>query len=138
MKGTINKAIIIGKLGNDPEIKYAQNGNAICRLTVATNDGYKDKKTGQLIENTEWHRVVFFGKQADFLSKYATKGTTIYVEGKIKTTKWQDNNNQDRYTTEIIANEVQIVGNKMAQEDAPKFSRPSANKQNSFNDDVPF
>jgi single-strand DNA-binding protein len=108
-KGTLNKVILIGRLGSDPEIRYMPNGNAVANLRLATNDGYKDKN-GQFQETTEWHRVVLFGKVAEIAGQYLQKGRLVYIEGRIRTNKWQDQSGQDRYTTEIVANEMQLLG----------------------------
>ncbi len=111
-KGTVNKVILLGRLGADPEVRFMPSGAAVANLRLATNDGYKDKQTGQFIENTEWHRVVVFGKQAEVIGEYCKKGSNIYVEGRIRTNKWQDQQGQDRYTTEIVANEFQLIGGR--------------------------
>lgn len=111
-KGTINKAILLGRLGADPEVRYMPSGMAVANLRLATNDGYKDRQTGQFVENTEWHRVVVFGKQADIISQYTQKGSLLYIEGRIRTNKWQDQSGQDRYTTEIVATEFQLIGGR--------------------------
>ncbi|MDF2690818.1 MAG: single-strand binding protein [Gammaproteobacteria bacterium] len=118
-KGTLNKVILIGRLGSDPEIRYMPNGNAIANLRLATNDGYKDKN-GQFQESTEWHRVVLFGRLAEIAGQYLQKGRLVYVEGRIRTNKWQDQAGQDRYSTEIVANEMQLLGGTGgAREDMP-------------------
>ncbi|MDC0535717.1 single-stranded DNA-binding protein [Francisellaceae bacterium] len=111
-KGTVNKVILLGRLGADPEVRFMPSGAAVANLRLATNDGYKDKQTGQFVENTEWHRVVVFGKQAEVIGEYCKKGSNIYVEGRIRTNKWQDQQGQDRYTTEIVANEFQLIGGR--------------------------
>ncbi|WP_119344431.1 single-stranded DNA-binding protein [Facilibium subflavum] len=116
-KGTINKVILLGRLGADPEVRYMPSGMAVANLRLATNDGYKDRQTGQFIENTEWHRVVVFGKQAEVIQQYTQKGSLLYVEGRIRTSKWQDNQGQDRYTTEIVATEFQLIGGRGEQSD---------------------
>jgi single-strand DNA-binding protein len=108
-KGTLNKVILIGRLGADPEMRYMPSGGGIATLRIATNESYKDK-TGQLVEQTEWHRVIFFGKMAEVIGEYARKGSLLYVEGRIRTQKWQDQTGQDRYTTEIVGNEMQFLG----------------------------
>jgi single-strand DNA-binding protein len=110
-KGTVNKVILIGRLGINPEVKYMPSGRAVSTFSIATNDGYKDKQTGQFIESTEWHRINIFGQQAETIGNYAKKGQLLYVEGKIRTNKWQDKNGQDRYTTEIIALQTQMISN---------------------------
>jgi len=109
-KGTLNKVIIIGRLGADPEVRYMPSGSAVANLRIATNDGYKDKQSGQFVETTEWHRVVLFGRLAEIAGQYLTKGRLVYVEGRIRTSKWQDKSGQDRYTTEVVANEMQLLG----------------------------
>lgn len=133
-KGTVNKAILLGRLGADPEVRYMPSGMAVANLRLATNDGYKDRQTGQFVENTEWHRVVVFGKQADIISQYTQKGSLLYIEGRIRTNKWQDQSGQDRYTTEIVASEFQLIGGRgdnhgndqMAQgPEQASFSQPS-------------
>ena len=98
----INKVILVGNLGAKPEIKYASNGNAISNLSVATSESWTDKSTGQKQDRTEWHRVSFFGKVAEIAGQYLDKGSKVYVEGKLQTRKWQDQNGQDRYTTEVV------------------------------------
>lgn len=108
----INKCIIVGTLGKDPEIKYTQSGSAVANISVATNESWKDKNTGEAVEKTEWHRIVIFGKLAEIAGKYLKKGSQAYFEGKIQTRKWQDQNGQDRYTTEIVANEMQMLGGR--------------------------
>ena len=108
----INKAVIVGTLGNDPEIKYAQNGNAVVNVSVATNESWKDKTTGQAQERTEWHRIVMFGKLGEIAQQYLKKGSQAYFEGRIRTNKWQDSDGKDRYSTQIIANEMQMLGRK--------------------------
>ena len=109
-KGTVNKVILVGRLGKDPEVKHMPSGMAVITISLATNNGYKDKNTGQFVNTTEWHRVNVFGQQAETLGTYAKKGQLIYAEGRIRTNKWQDNTGHDRYTTEIIATQTQMVG----------------------------
>ncbi|NCX93879.1 MAG: single-stranded DNA-binding protein [Gammaproteobacteria bacterium] len=111
-KGTLNKVILIGRLGADPEIRYMPSGSAVATLRLATNEVYKDKQSGQLQEQTEWHRVVLFNRPAEVAGEYLRKGSLVYIEGRIRTNKWTDQNGQDRYTTEIVANEMQLLGGK--------------------------
>ncbi|WRQ11976.1 single-stranded DNA-binding protein [Serratia phage vB_SlqS_ZDD2] len=109
----VNKVIILGNIGQDPEIRYLNNGGAVANLTVATSEVWRDKASGEQKEKTEWHRVVIFGKAAEFIGEYAKKGGKVYVEGQLQTRKWQDQSGQDRYTTEIVVNiggSVQLVG----------------------------
>lgn len=108
----INKAIIVGNLGKDPEVRYSANGTAIANVTVATSDTWKDKNSGENQERTEWHRVVFFGRLAEIAGEYLKKGSQVYIEGRIQTRKWQDQSGQDRYTTEIVASDMQMLGGR--------------------------
>ena len=108
----INKVILIGNLGAAPELRQLDNGKAVAKLSVATTDGWKDKATGQLQERTEWHRVALFDRQAEVAQQYLRKGSKIYIEGRLQTTKWQDNDGNDRYTTEIVGREMQMLDSK--------------------------
>ncbi|WP_151193806.1 single-stranded DNA-binding protein [Cysteiniphilum sp. JM-1] len=114
-KGTVNKVVLIGRLGGNPEVRYMPNGIAVANISLATNDGYKDKQTGQYIDVTEWHRVVIFGKQAEVVQQFTQKGSLLYVEGRIRTNKWTDQNGQDRYTTEIVASDIQLMASNNGQ-----------------------
>jgi single-strand DNA-binding protein len=151
---SLNKVILIGNLGKDPETRYAPSGDAITNITVATSESWKDKATGEKKEQTEWHRVVFFGRLAEIVAQYVKKGSSIYVEGRLQTRKWQDKDGQDRYTTEIRGDEMKMLGNRKDGGDdsggytdqAPRAaaaSRPAAAPQGKsrFNvpdDDIPF
>ena len=106
----VNKAILVGSIGQDPEVKYTQSGACVTNISVATNSSYTDKATGQKVENVEWHRVVFFNRLAEIAGEYLRKGSQVYVEGSLRTRKWQDQGGQDRYTTEIVASEMQMLG----------------------------
>ena len=108
----VNKAIIVGTLGQDPEIRYTANGGAVANISVATNESWRDKATGEAQERTEWHRIVMFGKLAEIAQQYLKKGSQGYFEGRIQTRKWQDNEGKDRYSTEIVANEMQMLGGR--------------------------
>src|SRR5210317_295238 len=108
----VNKVILVGNLGKDPEIKYTASGAAIANLTIATSDSWNDKQTGEKVEKTEWHRVVAFQRLAEIMGEYLKKGSQVYIEGKLQTRKWQDQNGQDRYTTEIVANDMQMLGSR--------------------------
>ena len=110
----INKVILVGNLGNDPETRYTQAGAAITNVSVATSETWKDKQTGQPQERTEWHRVVFFNRLGEIAGEYLRKGSKIYVEGSLRTRKWQDKEGQDRYTTEIVGNEMQMLDSRGA------------------------
>ncbi|MCG2633989.1 MAG: single-stranded DNA-binding protein [Gammaproteobacteria bacterium] len=108
----INKVILVGNLGKDPEIRYTQSGSPIANITVATSESWKDKQTGEKREQTEWHRVVFFNRLAEIVEQYLRKGSQIYVEGRLQTRKWQDKDGADRYTTEIVGSEMQMLGGR--------------------------
>jgi single-strand DNA-binding protein len=108
----INKAIILGNLGQDPETRHLPNGNAVTNISIATSESWKDKNTGQQQESTEWHKVVFFNKLAEIAGQYLRKGSKVYIEGQIKTRKWQDQSGNDRYSTEIVASELQMLDSK--------------------------
>ncbi|MBB1311189.1 MULTISPECIES: single-stranded DNA-binding protein [Pseudoalteromonas] len=110
----VNKVILVGNLGQDPEVRYMPNGNGVANITLATSDSYKDKNTGQMVDKTEWHRVVFFGKLAEIVGEYCRKGSQIYVEGKLQTRKWTDQQGQEKFTTEIVVDgftgQMQMLG----------------------------
>ncbi|MEP1471862.1 MAG: single-stranded DNA-binding protein [Halieaceae bacterium] len=108
----VNKVILVGNLGNDPETRYMPSGGAVTNITVATSETWKDKQTGQPQERTEWHRVVFFNRLAEIAGEYLRKGSKVYLEGSLRTRKWQDNSGQDRYTTEIVAGEMQMLDSR--------------------------
>ena len=109
MSRGINKVILVGNLGQDPEVRYTTSGAAVTNISVATSESWKDKNTGEDVVKTEWHRIVFFGRLAEIAGEYLKKGSKVYIEGKLQTRKWQDQNNQDRYTTEVVANEMQML-----------------------------
>ena len=145
----INKCIIVGNLGKDPEVRFMPNGDAVVNITVATSDEWKDKQTGEQKEKTEWHKVAIFGNLAEIAGQYLTKGSQVYIEGQLQTRKWQDQNGQDRYTTEIVAKEMQMLdsgeGNSQRNTgiNAPaQGNRGAAQSQqpeiDSFDDDIPF
>lgn len=138
MKG-VNKAIILGHLGKDPEIRYTQDGKAIANLTVATSEQWK--KDGEKQEKTEWHRVVAFGRLAEIMGEYLKKGSQVYIEGKIQTRKWQDKDGQDRWTTEIVAGDMQMLGSKAqpnANQQAVDTGHGDTSGPDDFDDDIPF
>ena len=157
----INKVIIVGNCGQDPETRYMPSGGAVTNLSLATTESWKDKNTGQQQERTEWHRVVFFNRLAEIAGEYVKRGSKIYVEGSLRTRKWQDKDTgQDRYTTEIVANEMQMLDSKgssagdvsasqpnpsssLSVEKSRSSQNPSTNTNNSsnlsdFDDDIPF
>lgn len=143
----VNKAIIIGTLGQDPEVKYTAGGSAVVNISVATNETWKDKQTGEAQERTEWHRIVMFGKLAEIAAEYLKKGSQAYFEGRIQTRKWQDKSGQDRYTTEIVANEMQMLGGKSSSSTVPfdppekqsdQAKQPETAPVDDGFDDIPF
>lgn len=109
---SVNKVIILGNLGRDPEVRYSPDGGAIANVSVATTSRYKDKASGDMKEDTEWHRVVFFGRLAEIAGEYLKKGRPVYVEGRLRTRKWQDQTGQERYTTEVVADQMQLLGGR--------------------------
>ena len=121
----INKVILIGNLGNDPETRYTQSGAAVTNISLATSESWKDKQTGQPQERTEWHRVVFFNRLAEIAGEYLRKGSKVYIEGSLRTRKWQDQSGQDRYTTEIVANEMQMLDSQAARQPPRPASKTS-------------
>jgi single-strand DNA-binding protein len=148
---SINKVILIGNLGRDPETRYLPDGGAVTNISVATTDVWKDK-SGEKQERTEWHRVAFFGRLAEIAGEYLKKGSPVYIEGRLQTRKWQDKDGQDRYTTEIVANEMKMLGSRgggsepMAREPAPAAAEGGAAKApakkggafDQMDDDIPF
>lgn len=150
----INKVILVGNLGKDPDMKYTASGAAIANITVATSESWTDKQTNERVDKTEWHRVVFFRRLAEIVGEYLRKGSQVYIEGKLQTRKWQDQNGQDRYTTEIVASEMQMLGgrggdgggnpqgggggfrNKPPEQQAP--SQPKPDSGGFDDDDIPF
>ena len=150
----INKVILVGNLGAKPEVKYASNGNAISNLSVATSESWTDKSTGQKQERTEWHRVSLFGKLAEIAGQYLDKGSKVYVEGKLQTRKWQDQNGQDRYTTEVVVSGFNGTLQMLDRRDDSSSSTPVPSKdateksqtepsitpvsKDEFEDDIPF
>lgn len=149
----INKVILIGNLGNDPEQRAMPNGNAVTNITLATSESWKDKNTGQQQERTEWHRVIFFSRLAEIAGQYLQKGSKVYVEGALRTRKWQDQSGNDRYTTEIVASELQMLDSRgdsgaPNQQQATQQNQPRRNQSTNaqppqggfddFDDDIPF
>jgi single-strand DNA-binding protein len=149
----VNKVIIVGTLGADPDTSYAPSGSAITKLSIATNESWKDKETGEQKEKTEWHRISMFGRLAEISAEYLRKGSQVYIEGKLATNKWQDKEGNDRWTTEIIANQMQMLGgrptgNATSSKSNENQQSPSNENQQSppeppagtddFDDDIPF
>jgi single-strand DNA-binding protein len=141
----VNKVILIGNLGNDPETRYSESGSAITNISLATDESYKDKKTQQTVPKTEWHRVVTFDRLAEIASEYLKKGSKVYIEGRLQTRKWQDSEGNDKYTTEIVANNLQMLDSKSDGEGAPSTKpQPTQQKPNTpqpiddMDDDIPF
>ena len=146
----INKVILIGNLGADPEIKYMPSGEAVANLNLATSESWKDKNTGEQVERTEWHRVVMFRRLAEIAGEYLKKGSKVYIEGRLQTRKWKGQDGQDRYTTEIVANEMQMLDSRgggasnFNQQPASSNAQPQqpqtapAGGFEDFDDDIPF
>lgn len=126
MSRGINKVIIVGNLGNDPEVRYSQGGSAITTISVATSESWKDKQTGEQQERTEWHRVKFFGRLAEIAGEYLKKGSQVYIEGSLRTDKYTDKNGVERYTTDIIAAEMQMLGGKQNGDGGERPARGAA------------
>ena len=150
---SVNKVILIGNLGRDPEVRYMPDGGAITNISIATTENWKDKN-GEKQEKTEWHRVAFFGKLAEIAGEYLKKGSQVYVEGRLQTRKWQDKDGNDKYTTEIVADRMQMLGSRQGMGggggDAPDrgessrpagkpaAAKPAGSKFDDFEDDIPF
>lgn len=146
----VNKVILVGNCGKDPETRYMPSGGAVTNISIATSESWTDKQSGQKQERTEWHNVVFFNRLAEIAGEYLRKGSQIYVEGSLRTRKWQDKSGNDRYTTEIVANEMQMLGSRGA--GGGDYSAPASNASSnsnqsapqpvpvddSFDDDIPF
>lgn len=150
----INKVILIGHVGTDPEVRYMPNGNAVATISIATTESWKDKQTGERQDRTEWHRVVSFNRLGEIVGEYVRKGSKVYIEGSLRTRKWQDQQGQDRYTTEIVANDLQMLdakgGNNNSADDIPpqNFANHSESREKTnasqidsleeLDDDIPF
>lgn len=137
----INKVIIEGHLGNDPEMRSMPNGEAVANISVATSEAWTDKNTGERREVTEWHRIVFYRKLAEICGQYLKKGAQVYIEGRLRTRKWQDQNGQDRYTTEIQGDVMQMLGTRPQSADGANNSQPMPQQDasaNAFDDSIPF
>ncbi len=152
----INKVILVGNLGADPETRYSAGGSAVTKIRVATTEAWRDKQTGDQQERTEWHRIVFFGRLAEIAAEYLRKGSQVYIEGSLRTSKWQGQDGQDRYTTEVVASEMQMLGGRgggaggsASDDDGGGQSRPPRQRQaaaasgvseppDDFDDDIPF
>ena len=130
----VNKVILLGNLGNDPDVRYTAGGAAVANVSLATTFAWRDKESGDMRENTEWHRIVFFGKLAEIVSEYLRKGSQVYIEGRLQTRKWQDKEGQDRWSTEIVASDMQMLGGRgggsgEAGGPPPRGEAPAANPQ---------
>lgn len=137
----INKVIIVGHLGNDPEMRSMPNGEAVANISVATSEAWTDKNTGERREVTEWHRIVFYRKLAEICGQYLKKGAQVYIEGRLRTRKWQDQNGQDRYTTEIQGDVMQMLGTRPQSADGANNSQLMPQQDasaNAFDDSIPF
>lgn len=155
----LNKVMIMGNLGTDPEVRYMPNGGAVTNIRVATSESWKDKQTGEKQERTEWHRIVLYNRLAEIAAQYLRKGSRVFVEGAIRTNKWQDQSGNDRYTTEIIANSMQLMDSKgsggspssapmddemmnappaMGSQNKPASAKSATTLDEDFDDDIPF
>ncbi len=141
----INKVILVGNLGNDPEVRYTPNGNAVANISIATSDVWKDKQTGEQQERTEWHRVVLFNRLGEIAGEYLRKGSKVYIEGNLRTRKWQDKSGQERYTTEIVGNELQMLDSRQSSGagstqsfEQSATSQAAAPVAEPLEDDIPF
>lgn len=143
----VNKVILIGNLGKDPEVRYTPSGLAVANITLATSESWKDKTSGEMQEKTEWHRIVFYQRLAEIAGEYLRKGSKVFVEGRLQTRKWQDKTTgQDKYTTEIIADNMQMLDSKGGSGDASSYEKPAAATASAeaapaldtFDDDIPF
>tara|TARA_B100000214_G_scaffold83045_1_gene56447 strand:- start:6 stop:437 length:432 start_codon:yes stop_codon:yes gene_type:complete len=141
---SVNKALIIGNLGQDPEIKYTQSGSPVANLSVATSERWKDKSTGDQKEQTEWHRVVVFGRLAEIAEQYLKKGSKVFIEGKIQTRDWEDSEGRKRYTTEVVAREMTMLDSKFSadsnsdSDSSDTTPKETASKDSDFEEDIPF
>lgn len=134
---SVNRVILIGNLTRDPEVRYTQSGKAVANVSIATNESYKNKDTGERVEKPEYHRVTFFDKLAEIVGQYLKKGSKIYLEGKLQTRKWQDKDGQDRYTTEIVGSEMKMLSGKGDGESRSAPAPAASNAVNDFDDDLP-
>ncbi len=148
---SVNKVILIGNLGRDPEMRYTTDGSAVANFSIATTDQWRDKASGEKQERTEWHRIVFFGRTAEIAGEYLKKGRPVYIEGRLQTRKWTDKDGNERYTTEIVGDRMQLLGggggsggdaafsSQRDESSAPKTqSAPKSNSADDFDDDIPF
>ena len=138
---SVNKVIVVGNLGRDPETRYMPNGEAVTNIAVATTESWKDKATGEKKEQTEWHRITFYRKLAEIAGQYLSKGSSVYVEGKLQTRKWQDKDGIERYTTEIIADSLQMLGGgpkKQGEGDSENVKAKQAPNFSEMDADIPF
>jgi len=143
----VNKVILVGNCGKDPETRYMPSGGAVTKISIATSDSWKDKQSGEQKDRTEWHNVVFFGRLGEIAGEYLRKGSQVYVEGSLRTNKWQDKSGNDRYTTEIVASEMQMLGGRPSGDSYAPAQAPAASSrpepaaalvEDSFDDDIPF
>ena len=142
----VNKVILVGNLGKDPDVRYMPSGSAVANVTLATSETWKDKQTGEKQERTEWHNIAFFGRLAEIAGEYLKKGSQVYVEGSLRTRKWQDKSGNDRYTTEVIASDMQMLGGRGGSGSTPAEAPSRASQSGGgtdaeapeFEDDIPF
>lgn len=137
---SVNKVILVGNLGKDPDVRYSAGGDALATISLATSESWRDKATWEKKEKSEWHRCTFFGRLAEVVGEYLKKGSTVYVEGKLSTRKWTDKSGQDRYTTEVVCERMQMLGGKPEQQQERQQERPAPAKSGfeDMADDIPF
>ena len=138
MAGSVNKVILIGNLGKDPEVRHLENGAVVANFSIATSETYTDRNTGQKVENTDWHNIVVKNKAAEICEKYLSKGDKVYIEGRIKTRKWQDDKGLERYTTEILCSDFKFLTNKDSSNQNPEVNTSTQSNSTTPEDDLPF
>lgn len=140
----VNKVILVGNLGKDPDTRYMPSGSAVTNFSIATSESWKDKQTGEQKDRTEWHNISMFGRLAEIAAEYLRKGSQVYIEGKLRTRKWQDKSGNDRYTTEVVADEMQMLGGRAGggapamQDSGSSSAPPQSSGPDDFDDDIPF
>jgi len=134
----VNKVILVGNVGNDPDVRYTANGQAVANLSIATSEVWKDKTTGEKQERTEWHRVVFFGKAAEIVRDYTKKGSKLFIEGALRTRKWEDKSGVERYTTEVVSSDLQMLDGRSSDQSMSEAPQMQNSANDMMDDDIPF
>jgi len=138
MSGSLNKVILIGRLGIDPEVKHLEEGKAVANFSLATSESYKDKNTGERVETTDWHNIVLWNKLAEISEKYLKKGSQVYIEGSLKTRKWKDRDGNDRWTTEVLGKQIIMLGRVDSNNQQNQTNNSLSENKNESDDDLPF